>query len=210
MKFIYILFLSFLFQVGFSQNSNMKCGWYGKMPLQKRLNTFPFNNAKKVLLISFYPTQRVVNIIDKNGNIKEEVKDSIWKAKMESTSLKTFHIKEAEFDYYANEVYELNSKEINELSNLILNFKIKKKTSLLIEQIPGCYEPRNAILFLDENENVISRIEICFACNGIYQLPKETIKDFSLFPHIDICSEIFNHYKKIFRNGGIKYGIDEK
>jgi hypothetical protein len=207
MKVIYILFLSLLFQVGFSQNSNMKCGWYGKIPLQKRLNTFPFNNAKMVLLISFYPIIGIVHV-DEDG--KEVIKDSIWKSKMEATSLKTFHLKGAEFDYYANEVYELNSKEVNELSNLVLNFRINKKSSPLIEETPGCYEPRNAILFLDVNENIISRFEICFACNGIYQLPNETIKDFSLLPHIGTCSEIFNHYKKIFRNGGIKYGIDER
>jgi hypothetical protein len=209
MKFIYILFLSFLFQVGFSQNSNMKCGWYGKIPLGKRLNTFPFNNTKKVLLISFYPIQ-MVEIIDKNGNSKEELKDSIWKAKMEATSLKTFHLKEAEFDYYANEVYELKSEEINELSNLVLNFKMKKKPSRLVLTTAGCYEPRNAILFLDANDNIISRIEICFSCNGIYQLPKETIKDFNLLSQIEACGEIFNFYKNFFRKSGIKYGIDEK
>ena len=209
MKFIYILFLSFLFQVGFSQNSNLKCGWYGKMPLQKRLNTFPFNNAKKILLISFYPIQ-MVEIIDKNGNSKEELKDSIWKAKMEATSLRTFYIKDAKFDYYANEVYELKSEEINELSNLVLNFKIKKKPSPLVFTTPGCYEPRNAILFLDANENIISRIEICFSCNGIYQMSNETIKDFNLFSHMDFCSEIFNFYKNFFRKNGIKYGIDER
>ena len=109
MKVIYVLFLSFLFQFGFSQNSNIKCGWYGKIPLQKRLNTFPFNNAKKILLISFFPFEGVVEV---DENDKEVIKDSVWKAKMEATSLKTFHIKEEEFDYYANEVYELNSEEI--------------------------------------------------------------------------------------------------
>lgn len=207
MKVIYVLFLSFLFQFGFSQNSNIKCGWYGKIPLQKRLNTFPFNNAKKILLISFFPFEGVVEV---DENDKEVIKDSVWKAKMEATSLKTFHIKEEEFDYYANEVYELNSEEINELSNLVLNFKMKKKPSRLVLAITGCYEPRNAILFLDANDNIISRIAICFSCGGIYQLPKETIKDFNLLSEIEACGEIFNHYKKIFRNGGIKYGIDEK
>ncbi len=35
------------------EQGKIKCGWYGKMNTQERRATFPFNEAHKVLLISF-------------------------------------------------------------------------------------------------------------------------------------------------------------
>ncbi len=43
------------------RQGKIKCGWYGKMNAQERRAVFPFNEAHKVLLISF-PNYEVEDI----------------------------------------------------------------------------------------------------------------------------------------------------
>jgi hypothetical protein len=63
-----------------------------------------------------------------------------------------------------------------------------------------CYNPRNAILFLDRNGKVFESIEICFEC----QKTKESSEKI-LFGQMR--DEKMNMLKQFFKSAGIVYGI---
>jgi len=202
----------FIFLIGFncfSQNSKIKWGLYGKKTVEERRATFPFSEAKKVLLVAFpSPNMNVVN--DETG---EELKvDSINLIRWNVKFIKSFELPERKSKYYATEIVELNQNQIDSLSHILINYKLKK------DKLPdeysffgiGCYTPRNAILFLDDNDKVLSYIEICFECHQFYQMPKETIININLFSQLEESFKMIDLVKDFMKANGLKYGVLER
>jgi hypothetical protein len=65
---------------------------------------------------------------------------------------------------------------------------------------PLCYNPKNAILFLDRNGKVFEYVEICFEC----QKTKESSEKILLG---QMCDEKMNMLKQFFKKIGIEFGI---
>ncbi|KAA2241324.1 hypothetical protein F0L74_15580 [Chitinophaga agrisoli] len=64
----------------------------------------------------------------------------------------------------------------------------------------ACYEPRNAILFLDGKGQALAFIEICFACRNT----ETSSAQISLG---EMCEGKIDMIRKLFEQVGIKYGV---
>jgi hypothetical protein len=163
----------------------------------ERLKFFPFNQYKKVMLISFEPPElrAEVNIAGKtqlkNHNEKEfTVALLAKKQKLDLTRLKEKKI--------------LSALELDKLTDVLYNFgytSTKSYKGLLIAESDGyrCYEPRNAIVFLDENGLIAEYIEICFECHRREE-SSEKMKTG------EFCNEKYDLIRRYFYTVGIKYG----
>ncbi len=201
----------FIFLIGFncfSQNPKIKWGLYGKKTVEERRATFPFSDAKKVLLVAF--PNPINSIIEVDGVLITN--DSLKLINMHFNIIKSFELPERKNKYYATEIVQLNQNQIDSLSHILINYKLKKD-KLPKEYVVfgiGCYTPRNAILFLDDNDKVLSYIEICFECHQFYQNPKETIVNFNLFSMLEESFKMIDLIKDFMKINGIKYGVLEK
>lgn len=197
-----IIALFLLVNIGFSQKkANVACGYFGKKTVAERNKTFPFSEAKKIILVGF-PSPRGI-YEDKNGNQIPVDSLDFSKSKIKEVVALPSGIQK----YIVTEKVELNESQINELSNLLLNYTLNRKPKTVFAV--NCYEPRNAILFLDENDKIISYIEVCFECNQFYQMPKETITDFNILCKVEECSHMIGFFKDFFKKAGIKQGVEQ-
>jgi hypothetical protein len=169
----------------------------------ERLKFFPFNQHKKVILISFEPPELRAEIIytdtttaSINTPIKEEVYPTLLKKKQK---LDLTRLKEKKI---------LSALEVDKLTDILYNFgytSTKSYKGLLIAESEGyrCYEPRNAIVFLDEKGLIAEYIEICFECYN----RKESSEKMKTG---QFCNEKYDLIKKYFRATGIKYGTAKR
>jgi hypothetical protein len=207
-KFKSILFLLFIGFNSYSQNSKLEWGLYGKKTVEERRATFPFSDAKKVILVAF-PSPNMI-VIDEEDN--RLAIDSLNIAKWNLNIIKSFELPERKQKYFATQIVELKQNQIDSLSHILINYKLKK------DKLPkeytifniGCYTPRNAILFLDYNDKVISYIEVCFECHQFYQMPKETITNINLFSQLEVSFKMIDLIKDFMSLNGIKYGVIDK
>ncbi|WP_264559330.1 hypothetical protein [Flavobacterium sp. N2270] len=182
-KIVWILFFPILC---FSQSRKLKnaeCFKVNNISEVERLTNFPFSKSDKIKIISF--KDRMV------GGVGDELQNHINSIKIKQD---TFN-----FSFY-DEVMTLDSLQINKLTDIIYNYRYKKKPYLIRGK--SCYMPRNAIFFLDKNNIIISYIEICFECEAIRT--SETKLNLG-----EYCSEKYDLIKSIFQEKNIKYGITE-
>lgn len=181
---------------------------YGKKAVEERRATFPFSNAKKILLVAFLNS--INSIVEVDGVLITN--DSLKLINMHFNIIKSFELPERKNKYYATEIVQLNQNQIDSLSHILINYKLKKD-KLPKEYVVfgiGCYTPRNAILFLDANDKILYYIEICFECHQFYQNPKETIVNFNLFSMLEKSFKMIDLIKDFMKINGIKYGVLEK
>lgn len=200
-----IAFLLFV-NYGFSQKkSKVECGYFGKMTVEQRNAAFPFNQAKKVVLVAYSPNG--VHIDEDGNDIKL---DSLAVSKFAKV-IEVVDLPSKNLNYIVTEKVALNQIQIEELSNLMLNYKIKKvsKGGLLVSPV-GCYEPRNAIIFYDKGEKIVSYVEICFECHQFVQQPTETIQHFNVLGMVEECGQMIELFKDFFKKSGIHYGVDAR
>lgn len=96
------------------------------------------------------------------------------------------------------EIQTLTLSQIDSLTDLMYNVGFGG-TILIVEEL-SCYNPRNAILFIDSSGKTFEFIEICFECEQV--VCSSEMVDFG-----EICNEKFSLVKKQFLHAGIKYGI---
>ena len=195
-RFNFLLFIIFLCNISYSQDkSNVECGFFGTKTVEQRNSIFPFSEAEKVLLIS-YPNSEAYQ-----SKRKDSVGLSEYGYKIEKEFI--FHDSLKVKLYDATKIVELKSKTIKELSNLMFNYdyKIKANDSLLTISVVDCYTPRNAIIFLDKNEKVISVLEICFECIQYYLFP--TSKEFKDVLGLE-CDKRLGYFRKMFDDYGFE------
>lgn len=195
MKNILIIFSLFLSVQFTNAQSDLECGYYGKKTVHERNTFFPFNKAKKVTLISY------VNSV---GKLQEEIRDTAaLMKKFDVIKELRFSLHERSFLYLIKEEFSLDQDEIDRLSNILLNYTLKKN-----RRTKGCpvgtlcsYYPHNAVLFYDENDIVICCYELCFDCENSLMLPP-TVQ----FEKSACCSEArISEVKRLFIDKGIKY-----
>lgn len=95
------------------------------------------------------------------------------------------------------EVKTLTLRQIDSLTNIMYNIGFGG-TILIVEEM-NCYNPRNAILFIDNDGKAFEFIEICFEC-------EQTVNSSDKIDFGEVCNEKFNLLKKQFLNAGIIYG----
>lgn len=195
-RLVIFFFTLLLYQNTFAQE--YKCGWYGKKTIEERNKIFPFNKTKKIMLVSYLGTS--------DGLLKKGDKRDFDQA---NGIIKTQNIRleGMEFSYKVKEEVLLDEKEVNDLSDILVNYTLKEKPkgTLLLSEMT-CYEPRNSVLFLDENDIVISNFEICFECFKTRMYPDSEINAYS---QIEECFSRFKLLKDFFSENGIKYGIED-
>lgn len=98
------------------------------------------------------------------------------------------------------ETQVLTLTQIDSLTNIMYN--IGYGGTVLIEKEDNCYDPRNAILFVNSSDKIFEYIEICFECEQIVTSSQRI--NFG-----DSCNEKFDLIKKQFRNAGIVFGISK-
>ena len=83
-------------------------------------------------------------------------------------------------------------------TDIFYNYGFRGTTYTISEA--SCYNPRNAILFLDSRGKAIEFIEICFECSRILESSEKVNVG-------DLCDQKMDMLKELFKNVGIEYGI---
>jgi len=162
------------------------CAYYEKYTVQQRRSLYPFSQAKRVLAVSFKyagfgPDDPLSNLaaLPKEGLF---INDGL----MDTTTLV--------------EKKELNIRQVDQLSRLIFNTDYKKNDRAHIVSFGKCFESRNAIIFLDQDNRVIDFLEICFSCKQYHSGSEQ------LDPGI-LCTQKYELLSNYFKSVGISYGI---
>jgi hypothetical protein len=156
---------------------NQGCVYTKKYSSIQRLQFFPFNKAVQIKLVSFAQPDSVImggELPMKNGNV-------------DYTKLK--------------EIKTINKSEIDTLTDILFNESYRGRFSSVSES--GCYNPRNAILFVDAKGKTFAFIEICFECLG-HRLSSNKIKAG------DFCSQKYEYLRNFFSRNGIVFGVKKE
>ncbi|AZA77040.1 hypothetical protein EG347_05715 [Chryseobacterium sp. G0186] len=168
------------------------------VPLQKRLTRFPFDKAVKVKIISYN-----LNFI---GSAVPYLPKPPVHIQSDSISLKKYYENFKKPVALENLIKDINHKDIQESKTLTLTeiselsdvlYNTCKKYYIAYTSKNGCFFPRNAILFYDEDDNVFAYFEICFECLGIESFPKE------MMDPIETCEFLYPDLKKFFKSKGL-------
>ncbi|HCA09343.1 hypothetical protein [Chryseobacterium sp.] len=170
------------------------------IPLQKRIARFPFGKASKIKIISY-------NLYLKKARAYEPAPPPP-KTKLDSVNLEKYYenLKNTEpvelgdvINNTDNEGLQeskmLTLNEISELTHILYNTCNKYYISLISQS--GCFFPRNAILFYDENDKVFAYYDICFECEGIESSPKGMLEP------IETCEFLYPDLEKFFKSKGL-------
>lgn len=189
------------------RKSNVKCGFFGNKTVEQRNATFPFNESKKIVLIS-YPNEESFMILGEDGNYSTPQNDSLGfsKAGFKIEKEFSFQINDTlpKSVYDATKIVELNQIEIDEFSNWLINYdyQLVRKNKPVSISLANCYTPRNAVVFLNNDNKVISILEICFECGHYYLLPDPN--KFGRTLGID-CDEKLDYFKSLFEKKGFTF-----
>ena len=163
----------------------------------ERRQMFPFSKTKRVLAIA-YQNYEFKDAHNSENTASENAKDYCDRANV----LRKWVIDAPKGQTYcAIETIELNNTQIDSLSNTLLNYTASGGSSF---SIVGCYTPRHALLFLDNDEKIIAWIEICFQCSQM-KVSYEAVED---VPFDIRCKERRDAIKAFLRKIGIIYGLD--
>lgn len=165
-----------------TEGKNHECIRKLNTSFSTRLKNYPFNTTSQVKLVSFLQKFDNVNAADEIRYTElPKFNDTICYSKL-------------------HEIKNLSVTEIDTLTDILYNIGFRGPT--IRESEIGCYEPRNAILFIDKNGQTFEYIEICFQCE------KATVSSDKINIG-EICNQKFNLIKKFFKSKGIKYGTKE-
>lgn len=184
-----ILLLIFFSSICFAQKTkkeilndpNNNCVRTKNLSFNQISKLYPLNKSTKILLVSFPYSIPSINI---ETNEEIEVKNGLPK-------------NENKIDYSKLIEYKaLTYNNIYELLDIFFNYNFKPN-KLRIYKPPCCYKPRNAIVFLNENDEIVDYIEICFTC-AVYTYGKIDLDDNSP------CQGKLDLIKNFFIQNGIK------
>ena len=145
-----------------------------------RLKNYPFERTTQIQFVSFKGTSKTID------NELVYIEDSLPRINDTICYSKLFEVK------------TLNLVQIEKLTDVFYNYGFGGRVFTM--SVSGCYNPRNAILFLDSTGKVFEFIEICFECQRL-EVSSEKIK------LGDMCDEKTELLKKLFGIVGINYGI---
>jgi hypothetical protein len=164
-------------------DESKKCGKIYSIPSADRIKNYPFSKAEKIQLVSYKNhTEGQINYyIDSLPRMNDTVCYS-----------KLF------------EIVTLRKAQVDSLTDVLYNYGHKSTYTApngvyFIGSDKSCYNPKNAILFLDQENNVFEFIEICFECDK-WKTSSEKIK------MGESCSDKMTLLKDFFAVSGIRYG----
>jgi len=137
-----------------------------------RLNNYPFNVSTQIQFVSFIDSTSIEDSLPR-------LNDTICYSKLKEVKTLTF-------------------AQVDKLTDIFYNYSFRGTTYIISEA--SCYNPRNAILFLDSRGKAFEFIEICFECSKI----QESSEKISVG---DLCDQKMDMLKKLFKKVGIEYGI---
>ena len=163
------------------KDSDDDCIFTNKYPLQQRLKQYPFSKSIKVLAVS-YPL------------FEPRETDS-------STNPVTgLHVKNGILNYSSlKEVKQLNAAQIDSLTNILFNTDFRRKLYFNGIRMGACFDPRNALIFIDNTGKVFDYLEICFAC-------KEVASKSEKIDAGVLCTQKYELLRTYFQNLGLTYG----
>jgi len=200
---IIIVFLA-VYTTAFSQQKAPNCGWYGTKTVAERNVMFPFNKVKKVLLVSFANGD-----MHSNGDAPDSVAYKVGTRiyGKEVIKKRSFTVGGYQKEYYIVEEEKLSQKSIDELSNIMFNYIPQAPWPQGMPQgVTDCYNPHNAVLFLDEDKEVIACFEICFSCGGAYLHPD----DYNINDRNFDCGGFMRLLYDFFKKEKITFGPDRE
>lgn len=153
----------------------LKCKKINSLTIEQRNEKFQFKNSAKIAYVSF-PETKDTSIEKYFENLKPNPD--------------TFNI----IDFY--EVKFLNSDQINQLSDLVYNIGFRKNING--GRSANCYFPHNAILFLNDENELLGYMEICFDCHKY----RSSSDHYTLGEE---CSSKINLLRSLFEEAGITY-----
>jgi len=173
-----------------SFDKNHQCGKTHKYSFADRLKNYPFDKANAVLIVSFNYSVVETYIITPNN------KDSTAIYSEGRLPIKDDTLSYADLA----EKFKLNEKQIDSLTNILFNYDYKGKIEFELTSL--CFDPHNAIVFLDNNGKMFEYIEICFLCDRI-NVSSEKIKTGNF------CHGKYELLKTYFRQIGLKIGVEK-
>ncbi len=188
MKKIFLLFLIKFSLIAFGQK---------RLSINEIMNNYPFNKTTKVKIISYntdfvsefpIPLPPVGKNVD-SAMIKKLIAEQTFPIKLEKILGK-------ESLEGIEQTKTLNFKETFELSQLLYNTCGKFKNDM--REANKCFFPRNAILFLDDNNKVFEILEICFECQGMRFNSEKSLEINGM------CDSFYPRIEKIFRENGFQ------
>ena len=198
----FVLLVLIVFTINLSQSQtkhlsvnnseeNGYCKRKRNLNFKNRIKNFPFNLSSEIILVSH---KTIMNI---NDSIQVYSKGIQLQKLLNSIKIGQDTVNKNEF---------LESKKLNlilteKLTDIFYNYGYKTKN--YTKSDTKCYNPKNAILFIDKDNKVISFIEICFGCNKM-----RTSNENNGFG--EYCEQKYDLVKQIFKESGIKYGITER
>jgi hypothetical protein len=148
------------------------CGNPRREGKKKIRNLFPYNQLDKIKLVSF----------------KLPHPDSVER---------TIPLKNGQVDMDGMFESVTLEKELSEkLLDILVNYDNPEDERLVLM----CYDPRNAIIFMDKSDKILGYIELCFDCLDFKTEPKNIVMG-------GFCTEKFDAIQGIFVAAGLKYGM---
>jgi len=198
MRLILLIIFFFLkMNLAFAQGYSAPCTRVNDFSIERRNQNYPFSQSKKILFVSYKESiEKLESFQRKKSNINPE--EFIYGEIMSK------YFKYLKYDYSRydpdcfEEKVELNEDQKNELTDIIYNIGKDIETNGM--RGSGCYAPRNAILFFDENDKLFQYFIICFSCNIIS--PSVTSFSFN-----DDCTEKISLLEDLFEKVGIEFGV---
>lgn len=172
---------------------NNSCKRTTNLSLNTIAKRFPLNKSCKIQIVSF--EHREVTVID-NPNDSNYIKNPEL---MAQDSLPRVGNK---VDYKSLiECKTLTYNDTAKLSDILFNYH-HNPASKVADRSASCYNPRNAVVFLDDKDEIVEFIEICFSCNQYYFFSK---KDYDTG-----CVGKLELIKDFFIQKGMQYGTVEE
>ncbi|WP_461789007.1 hypothetical protein [Pedobacter sp.] len=158
-------------------------GLFGKksnISFLNRLKLYPFNKAAQIKLVSFNYDDREIEDTTYYNPVMPKLQYAICRLPF-------------------TEVKSLNYLLVDNLTDILFNYGYIRKPNII--ELTKCYEPRNGILFLDEEGKVFEFIEVCFGCKKlVYSYQEEAKTD-------DFERPKFKMLRELFLKSKIEYGI---
>lgn len=194
---LFITFFLLKINLGLAQTPDAPCSRVNEFSIERRNQNYPFKQSKKILFVSYKESiEKLESFQKKKSNINSE--EFIY-GEIMSKYFKYLQYNYSRYDPDCfEEKIELSEDQKNELTDIIYN--IGKNIDTKGRRGSGCYAPRNAILFFDENDKLFEYFIICFSCNIIS--PSVTSFSFN-----NDCIEKLSILEDLFEKAGISFGV---
>jgi len=145
-----------------------------------RVKNYPFNISTQIQFVSFMGSSRTVDneVVYTNDSLPR-INDTVCYSKL-------------------HEIKTLTFSQVDRLTDILYNYGYRG--TIYTMSTAMCYNPRNAILFIDSSGKAFEFIEICFECDKT----RESSDKISLG---DLCDQKMSMLKDLFKKTGIEYGI---